>query len=432
MLSLVTASQAQEFFREFGTSRTSGGIGRLSPNTEVFSGNDAALVPPTGIDQIDQEDDYNMRLGNLDFVVAVGLGIEFNDNITLANRDKLSDIIFRPQIDFEGIINISESNRIRLGVGIGYAKYLDHDEFDTNGLLISPTSAIQWTVETGAFKITVLERLSYQEDTFDRPEISNIANYKRWENQAGLRVDWDASQYTKITVGYDRYDLWVNDDYFKSIEHSNDTIYIRPSFQVLPAVTVGLNGSFTWVNYRKNTQADAHVLLVGPFVQWKVSEFIDISAEVGYQSADFNGTTTRTLGDTTFPTEDSEDSSGYYARLSIAHRPTEKFRHGLEASKTAELGFGSNYYDLYHVEYNADWKIAENTSLSAILFYEWYETSGAVSEEAERFGAAVGIHHIFTEHLTIGLDYRYLWKDSNLPDSDYRQNLGLLSLYYKF
>ena len=49
-----------------------------------------------------------------------------------------------------------------------------------------------------------------------------------------------------------------------------------------------------------------------------------------------------------------------------------------------------------------------------------------------QIGAAIGIHHILSEHFTVGLDYRFLLKDSDLPESDYYQNLALLSLYYKF
>ena len=53
-------------------------------------------------------------------------------------------------------------------------------------------------------------------------------------------------------------------------------------------------------------------------------------------------------------------------------------------------------------------------------------------EQAHRLGAALGIYHIFTDNFTVGLDYRYLVKDSNQNGADYYQNLGMVSLYYKF
>lgn len=443
LLSLAATAGAQEFFREFGSSRSSGGIGRLSPAAEVFTGNDPnGLSPITPFDEVGQEEDYNMRWGIFDFIIAAGLGVEFNDNITLAHRDELSDIIFRPEIDIEGVVRFSDTNRIRIGVGVSYAKYLDHSEFDTDGALIAPTSAIVWTAKSGAFTFTLRERLSYQEDPFALPvasvATSNTALYKRWENQAGIQVDWEANQYTKITAGYDRYDLWAKDETFKSQSKAIDTIYLRPSYQISPYVTVGLNTSVSFVKHREDIQADGQSLLVGPYVQWKVSDRTDVYVEVGYQQTTFDGKTqielldpTTGLGTGTF-VEDGEDTSGVYAKIEITNRPTENFRHKLTASKTTEFGFGTNSYDLYHAEYSAEWNFAENTSLSPTLFYEYFETSGNVSETGHRFGAALGLHHIFPQHLTLGLDYRFLMKDSDQPDADYRQNLGMLSLYYKF
>lgn len=433
VLSLGATSPAQEFFREFGSESSYSDGFRNSPSIEVFSGNDDAGVNSLGpAEESDEEDDYNMRLGPLDFIIAAGLSVEFNDNITLASENELSDIIFRPQIDIEGVLRFSESNKLRLGVGIGYAKYLDHDEYDTNGVLIAPNSAIVWTIEAGAFTFTVRERLAYQEDPFEFTTISNTAAFRRWENQAGLQVDWDASQYTQITFGYDRYDLWAEDEVYESYSHSTDTLYFRPSYQVSPAVTVGLNTSYSWVDYTEDIQADGQVLLVGPFIQWKASEYVDVYLEGGYQQSTFDGGTLRGIGPENTPDIDTDDSNSYYVKASITHRPTESFRHKIEVSKTSELGQGSNFYDLVHLEYSIDWKVAENTSLRPTLFYEWFETSGDDAEDGTRFGASIGLYHIFSEHLTLGLDYRYLQKDSNLPGFDYTQNLGLLSLYYKF
>jgi long-subunit fatty acid transport protein len=430
---------AQEFFREFGSSRTSGGIGRLTPAAGVFSGNDPAGLPGiTPVDELAEEENYNIRIGNLDLIFALGVGVEFNDNITLSNSERISDVIFRPELDIEGLWRISENNKLRFGLGISYAKYLDHSEFDSDSVLIAPTSAITWTARSGAFTFTVRERLSYQEDPFDQPQLSNVANYRRWENQIGFEVDWDANEYTRLAVGYDRYDLWVDDEVFKSQDRGTDTIFFRPSYQLTPSVAVGLSASYSWVNYREDLQADATVLMVGPHVRWRVSDLLSVYLEIGYQQANFDGGSlielidpTTGAGTGTFIT-DVEDSDSMYAKLEVVHTPTENFRHKLSASRTTELGLGSNFYDLYHFEYTIDWKLSEKASVRPTLFYEYYETSGDLAEEAHRLGAALGFYYMISDHLTVGLDYRYLRKESNLPDFDYYQNLALVSLYYKF
>ena len=441
-ISLLAAANgtAQEFFRDFGSSRSSSGIGRLAPGADVFIGNSPnGIEPLTDADVQASEGTYNMKLGMLEMSVALGVGFEFNDNITLSENNQISDIIFRPQLDLEGVIRFSETNRLRIGFGISYAKYFNHSEFDSDSLLISPTSALSWTAEAGAFKFTIRERFSYQEDPFDQPTLVNAATFKRYENQAGIQVDWDASQYTKISVGYDRYDLWAKDEFYKDQDHGINTFFLRPSYQISPAFTLGFNASVSLIDYRRTTRADGTSYLLGPFVRWRVSDYTDVLLEVGYQRSSFDGTTTvPALNPVTgLPTGgvvgiDSEDSSGYYAKLEIANRPTEFLRQKLSFSKTSELGFRSNFYDLYHLEYTLDWAMTEKTTIRPTFFYEYYEASGPQSEKAHRVGGALGLYHIFSDNLTVGLDYRFIVRDSNLTNSDYTQNLGLISLYYKF
>ena len=428
---------AQEYFRDFGSSRSSGGIGRLGPGSEVFLGNSPNGIEPVSEEELAKDDkNYNIRIGSLDLSLAAGVGLEFNDNITLSEFNRQSDIIFRPQFDIEGALRFSETSRLRIGIGLSYAKYFDHSNFDSNSLLISPTSAITWTAETGAFKFTIRERLAYQEDPFDQPTL-NVANYRRWENQAGIQVDWDANQYTKITVGYDRYDLWTTDPTYSAIDHSINTVFLRPSFQAGPRFTFGLNAAYSMFDYKETSHSDGHSLLVGPFVRWKVSDFTDVYAEVGFQQSSFDNATLFTIvdrltGAVTGSGLDGENGNSWYAKLEIVNRPTEFIRQKLSFSKTAELGFQSNFYDLYHVEYSLDWAVHEKTTIRPTFFYEFYKTSGPIPEEAHRFGAALGIYHVFSENFTAGLDYRYLVKDSNQNGADYYQNLGMVSLYYKF
>ena len=436
LLAAATAT-AQEYFRDFGSSRSSGGIGRLGPGSEIFLGNNPNGIEPISDADITQDEkNYNIRLGILDLALSAGVGFEFNDNIALSEFNRQSDIIFRPQFDIEAAIRFSETNRLRLSVGLSYAKYFDHAQFDSDTLLVSPTSAITWTAEMGAFKFTIRDRLSYQEDPFDQPTL-NVANFRRWENQAGIQVDWDANQYTKIAVGYDRYDLWAQEPQYSSLDHGINTFFLRPSWQAGPHFTFGLNASYSSIEYRQTSHADGNSLLVGPFVRWKVNDFTDVYAEVGFQQINFKGSTAYTIVDrltglVTGTGQDTQDASGWYAKLEIVNRPTEVLRQKLSFSKTAELGYQSNYYDLYHVEYSLDWALTEKTSLRPTFFYEYYQTSGPAPEQAHRLGAALGIYHIVTDNFTVGLDYRYLVKDSNQNGADYYQNLGMVSLYYKF
>src|SRR5438552_2346469 len=88
----------QDFFRDFGTSRSSGGFGPVTPSE--YSYEDAS---PSGMrplrssqdlsipEEAEEADKYNFAIGDIRFGMAVGAGIEYNDNITLSDKHRISD-----------------------------------------------------------------------------------------------------------------------------------------------------------------------------------------------------------------------------------------------------------------------------------------------------------------------------------------------------
>jgi opacity protein-like surface antigen len=443
---------AQEFFRDLGTSRSSGGIGLITPSEYSYQdGSPSGLRPLrpgqdlTEAERIEELDRYNFALGNLRFAVAAGAGIEWNDNITLSDEDRKSDFIFRPSLDIDARWRLTELNTLRLNLGASYAKYFEHSELDTEGILLSPNSELALTFFLGTIRFTIRDRFSYQEDTYELPVISNQATYQRYENQAGIQMDWAINQQLDLVVGYDHYNLWTTESEFETQDRSVDTIFVRPGVQLTPPLKVGLSTAVSYIDFESEDRADGTNLLVGPFIQYQVSEYTNLYLEAGVQSlnfdggSDFNNSALRELQLTEEEEaavsdllRDEEDTSSWYAKLEINNRPSDFFQHRLSGSKTSEVGFGSNFYDLYHIEYSADWKLAEKTELGPSLFYEYYETSGDFNEEATRYGATVGIRHHISNSITLGLDYRFLYKDSNVERADYYQNLAFLSVYYKF
>ena len=448
------ATHAQEFFRDYGTSRSSGGIGLVTPSDYSYQDASPSGLQPlrpgqdlTAVELEEENNKYNFAVGPVRFAIAVGIGIEFNDNITLSEHDRQSDFILRPNLDLQATWRLSDLNTLHINVGISYAKYFDHSQYDTRGLLISPNSDIALTFFTGPVKWTVRDRLSYQEDSYDLPVLSNVAVYRRWENQAGIEGDWAINQKLDLKGGYDHYNLWTvgNDPLFNLQDRSVDTIFIRPGVLINPALKVGVNASYSFISFSSPDRSDGDGLLVGPFIDWQLSDVTNLHLEGGFQQLSFNGGSNfdnaeiNQLGLSASDAaavqqilQDNSDSNSWYLKFEIDNKPTEFFTQRLSFSKTAEVGFGSDFFTLYHVEYNADWKAAPHVEVGPSLFYEYYTTSGDLGEKAYRIGAALGIRYHFNNSFTVGLDYRYLYKNSDLVDSSYYQNLVFLSAYYKF
>jgi hypothetical protein len=302
-------------------------------------------LPP----QATGEDKYNMALGPVHFGVAAGFGVEFNDNINLApSGQQASDIILRPSVTVDSSYAFSELNALRFSLGISYAAYLNHSNYDT--ILISPNSILAFTMHVGPVAITLRDRFSYQEDPFDEPVLSGVAIYRRLENQVGVQADWAINDALVLTGGYDHYNLWTYDAEFASLQHSVDTFFVKPSYQIAPAVKVGIDASASIVTFSENIQNNGDNYMVGPFVDIGLTQNTHIYAEGGYQLFEFDQTGTIL---------DNSNANTWYARVDIDNRLSEAFSQRLSFTKSAEVGFGSNFYDLYHLEYAIDWKITD-------------------------------------------------------------------------
>jgi hypothetical protein len=107
-----------------------------------LAGEAAAEARRQSIEQIP----YNLLLGPVRFRFSITTGVEYNDNINLAERNKQDDIIFRPQFNINAIWPVTQLNTLRLDLGMGYSFYVNHPENDTNGVLISPGSQLAFDI----------------------------------------------------------------------------------------------------------------------------------------------------------------------------------------------------------------------------------------------------------------------------------------------
>src|SRR4051812_36706052 len=114
LCSAFTHVCAQDFFRDLGTSRSSGGIGP-GLNTSDYSYTDAApsaMHRLTPVDEAQDNDKYNFALGPLRFGIAVGVGVEWNDNTGLSDHNRESDFILRPLVNLDVAWPISDHNTL--------------------------------------------------------------------------------------------------------------------------------------------------------------------------------------------------------------------------------------------------------------------------------------------------------------------------------
>jgi hypothetical protein len=416
-----------------------------------LAGETAAEARRQSIDKIP----YNLQLGPIKFRFSATMGIEYNDNINLAEDSSAfflsptgpilittqpqSDVILRPQFNMNALWPITQLNTLRLDLGVGYAFYLDHSNYNTNGVLLNPGSQIAFDIFVSDFRINIHDRFSLEQDPVAEVALSNVADYGRFQNTAGISVLWDLNQ-AVVTLGYDHYNFISTTTAFDYLDRNAEIVSGSIGFTPSSTVTVGLEGSFVDTYYDQNVLNDSRNYSGGAFLETQITSYLKLRVAGGYQKIDF---------DSGGLVNDMHSLSDYYANALLSHRVNAVLTQNLSVGHETQLGVNSNYVRLNYVRHTTTWNIFLHTLFSTELFYEDADDSGGsgilfapipgvpninpfVAEHIHRYGGAVTLGYQLTPHVTLGLRYQYTQKDSDQPLRDYRQNRVALDGTYSF
>jgi hypothetical protein len=415
-----------------------------------LAGEEAAEARRQSIDKIP----YNLELGPMKLRFSATVGFEYNDNVNLSEdasallpgvngpilvtTEQQSDFIIHPQINLNAIWPITQVNTFRLDLGLGYAFYLDHSNYNTNSLLISPGSQLAFDIFVGDFRINIHDRFSLQQDPVAEITLSNVADYGRFENVVGVSVLWDLNA-AVVTLGYDHYNYIATNSLFEYLDRSAEILNGSIGFTPNATMTVGLEAVLVDASYDQNVLNDSVTYSAGLFLETQLSSYVRLRVAGGYQNINF---------DNTGIVNDPNDLSDYYANILLSHRVNAVLTHNISAGHETQLGVNSNYVTLNYVRWTANWNILYHTLLSTEFFYEDAEDSGGAglivpgpggflinpfaAEHIERVGGALTLAYQLTPHVTLGFRYQYTQKDSDLPLRDYVQNRVSIDGTYSF
>lgn len=366
---------------------------------------------------------YNLIVGPARFRVSATIGIEYNDNINYAERDKEDDVIFHPQINLNGIWPITQINTFTLDIGLGYSIYTNHSENNTNGILISPASQLAFDIFVGDFRINLHDRPSLQQDPIAEPVLSGVVDYGRFQNTGGVSVLWDLNK-VLLTAGYDHYTYISTTNDFEYLDRNAEELSATGQFFVSSTTAVGVESYFVYNYYDQTVLNDSTDWSIGAFVESQITNNLRARAAGGYQMIDFdnNGTV-----------NDFTDVEDYYVNLLLTHRLNSYIQQTISAGHENQLGVNSNSIRLNYVRHTITWNVIRNTLLSTEFFYEdANESGGFIDEHLHRFGGALTLGYQLTPHVTLGLRYQYTQKDSDVFLRDYRQNRVSFDGTYSF
>lgn len=380
---------------------------------------------------------YNLMVGPVRFRVSATAGFEYNDNVNLAEVGQQDDFIFRPQVNLDVLWPVTQLNTLRLDIGLGYAFYLDHSNYNTNGVLISPNSQLAFDVFVGDFRINFHDRFSLQQDPVAEIGLSNVADYGRFENTAGVSVLWDLNQ-AVVTLGYDHYNFISTSDNFNYLDRNADSVTGTVTFTLSNTTGVGAEGSYVRTYYDQHVLNDSDSYSAGAFIETQITNYLKLRVAGGYQTIQF---------DNTGFVNDPHNLSDYYANALLSHRINAQITQTLSVGHESQLGVNSNYITLNYIRHTATWNLFLHTLLSTEFFYEDADDSGGfgnfvapglpafnpfAAEHIHRYGGALTVGYQLTKHVTLGLRYQYTKKDSDLPFRSYEQNRVAFDGTYSF
>lgn len=384
-----------------------------------LAGEAAAEARRQSVEQIP----YNLLAGPIRFLFSITTGIEYNDNINLSENNKQSDVIIRPQFNIDAIWPVTQLNTLKLDLGLGYAFYLDHPNANTNGVLIQPGSQLSFDIFIQDFRINLHDRFSLQQDPVGQLQLSNVVDYGRFENTAGVSVLWDLNK-AVLTFGYDHYNYISTTDTFNYLDRNAEELTFSAYFAFTSTTGGGIESSAVYNYYDQDFLNDSVTYSVGPFIETQLTNYLKLRASVGYQFIDF---------DEGGFVQDGSDSNDYYANILLSHRINANIFQTLSAGHESQLGVNSNFVALNYVRHTATWNIINRTVLTTELFFEDGDDSGGIfSEHIQRYGGAIALGYQLTKHVTVGVRYQYTQKESDQPDRDYKQNRVSIDGTYSF
>src|SRR6266576_3087861 len=316
---------------------------------------------------------YNLLLGPVRFRVGATVGVEYNDHINYADDGTAvipnpigpgfitisahpqDDVIVTPNLTLDMIWPITQLNTLRLDLGIGYSFYLDHSKYNTDTILIAPKSQIAFDIFVGDFRINIHDRMQLQQDPIQEGALSNVVNYGRFENTAGLSVLWDLNKLL-LQVGYDHYNFVSTTNTFDYLNRNSEIVQGSASFIVNPTITVGAEGNAVFTRYDQSVLSDNKDYSVGGFVELALTNNLKVRAAGGYQWIDFDQNfVTFFFVPFAINFPDHKNSADYYANILISHRFNAQISQTLSAGHETQLGVESNYITLNYIRHAVTW-----------------------------------------------------------------------------
>ncbi|PYJ82956.1 MAG: hypothetical protein DME22_16945, partial [Verrucomicrobia bacterium] len=316
-------------------------------------------------------------------------------------------------------------NLLNLSVGVGYDKYLRHDEYSVWSLQSGSELAFDLYIKD--VWISLHDRVEYVQDSAQEPAIAGTAQYGAINNTAGLLITWDLEDVT-LSLGYDHENVISGTGQFKAQDRAAEFIVGRTGLRLHPRFTVGIEATGSFTTYEQTVLNHNTAYGAGVYADWQPGSFFRIQPHVGYLRYQFQQTSQFIR---------TSDLNSWYAHLAVTHQVSDVMSYSLSAGHEVRHGIQSDAIEDWYVSPSIDWRIVKNAPLKTFLSYEHGKQgagnrAGNLAERYDWLGAGLGVSYALMKKLTLSLNYRRTLRSSDDSSREYAQNLVGLQLTYQF
>ena len=402
----------------------------ISVAFELHSQSSPRAVSPGGVRppyNAPEGEDYNLKWKNLTARLSASVVMEFYDNLNLTEDNPEADMYIAPMLGIGFLYQLSQNTSLQFDMGLGYRWYLNNPS--VNMLNMAPNSRIDFRMRIkDLLEISLYDRFTVVGDALgfsDAAGNRQISSFQRFVNTTGITANWNLVRQVSLMNGYSYTMDRSMSGNFKNLDRNEHSVFagIFTPTPGLPALTLGLNSSYSMTEYLQRVQNNSYSWSVGPVAQLQLTKSIFIDASLGYSVSQF---------DSSGSVGDSSDFTGITYQGGVRHQMNQVVNHQFRFGRSVSLGFSSNYNQTDFYQYGVQLDFVRRLKIDTNFALENVTVSGTPGETANRYIFYVGTGYAFAKNWNAGLGYQYAQRESNLPGRSYKQNRVTLTTTRSF
>ena len=439
----------------------------------------------------------NIKLGPVNIGFGMNANAEYNSNITSSHDEPVDDIIAGIYLNVDANYRFSKRNQLSLTTTIGVDHYFNHPELSPQGkeynLTVLPGTTLAFDFEVGDVHFIIYDRVSVRQASQSEFALDDLDVFGVFQNDAGLWMNWQVNSKTTLSLNYNHSSSTALEDSYGATDRVIDSVSGSLAWSPTGTYILGLEGSYSVINYDEEFNNDGTTLSGGVFIALPLTRGTLVKASVGWQQFEFDTppTFTRTVSDadlvntqneivsleaskanvtTTDPVEyanqiaaidaqiaaaneklatqtvqkQADDAtensrsfdyknelSDYYYNVTIFNQLNARISHQLSFGHESSLNVASNFITADYVTYGMGIVAWRGARISLSGYYEdAKESGGRLAEDTEQYGFDSLLTHRITDRVTAGIGYHYGTTDSATVGRDYVQHAFSFDVSY--